>query len=541
MKGVRAGVVPAVIAVPAIAAVLWLALSIDLPLARDQGIFAWVGMTILRGGLPYADAWEVKGPLVHALYALAILLFGATERAIRAFDLVWQLVALSAFLTAGRRYRRPLAGVAGFVLSVIMTMGSWWDSAQPDGWAGILQLWSTVILLGPQRSVRQGLIAGALIGAATLIKPIYVLLGILPLVWLAHAEDARRFRLLAGAAIGGAVPIGACLALYAAAGDLPQLWEVLFSFNMQSHVGAHHLSSSEFALRAARGLVLSPTVTLLLILAAVGFSWLRQRDLPAARLAAIGALAAALCAMIQAKFYFYHLLPYFQQLCLLAGFGIAAAADRLEGRAPPSRLPAWLLVVGAAVALVLPYRMMMPMALSTVLPVQHALGVVDDDTYLGRFALVPSNRDGYSTRDIREAAALAAAASAPGEPIYLWGFDALVYFRANRPAVSRFGFNYPMVVGTPEYQAQTRRELMTALARTPPRVILVQDDDANNLMPRTSRDYLDDFRELRDLLAERYAVIGCNQSFAVYGLKPVAPGDRVPAACERLSEPRHPQ
>ena len=56
-----AGAVVLLAAVPFI----WAPGSLFLPLGRDQGIFAWVGGVILSGGLPYADAWEVKGPLSH--------------------------------------------------------------------------------------------------------------------------------------------------------------------------------------------------------------------------------------------------------------------------------------------------------------------------------------------------------------------------------------------------------------------------------------------------------------------------------------------
>src|SRR5262245_21558461 len=41
----------------------WVPLSLQLPLGRDQGIFAWVAEVVLGGGLPYADAWEIKGPV----------------------------------------------------------------------------------------------------------------------------------------------------------------------------------------------------------------------------------------------------------------------------------------------------------------------------------------------------------------------------------------------------------------------------------------------------------------------------------------------
>ena len=40
------------------------------PLGPDQGIYAYVGQTIIEGGLPYRDAWDQKPPGLHAFYAV---------------------------------------------------------------------------------------------------------------------------------------------------------------------------------------------------------------------------------------------------------------------------------------------------------------------------------------------------------------------------------------------------------------------------------------------------------------------------------------
>src|SRR5438552_3773650 len=39
------------------------------PLARDQGVFACVAGRILRGALPYRDAWDIKPPPIYLTYA----------------------------------------------------------------------------------------------------------------------------------------------------------------------------------------------------------------------------------------------------------------------------------------------------------------------------------------------------------------------------------------------------------------------------------------------------------------------------------------
>ena len=53
---------------------VWAVASLGWPFGLDQGIFAWVGDTVLRGGWPYRDAWEIKGPatLGHETFALQV-------------------------------------------------------------------------------------------------------------------------------------------------------------------------------------------------------------------------------------------------------------------------------------------------------------------------------------------------------------------------------------------------------------------------------------------------------------------------------------
>src|SRR5439155_19831221 len=46
------------------------------PFMRDEGFYAAVGQLILRGDLPYRDAFDNKPPLVFGWYALSFLIFG---------------------------------------------------------------------------------------------------------------------------------------------------------------------------------------------------------------------------------------------------------------------------------------------------------------------------------------------------------------------------------------------------------------------------------------------------------------------------------
>src|ERR1043166_2581740 len=53
----------ALLAAPLLAPSLWY------PFGRDQGVFAYAGRVILRGGWPYRDVWDLKPPGIYYTYA----------------------------------------------------------------------------------------------------------------------------------------------------------------------------------------------------------------------------------------------------------------------------------------------------------------------------------------------------------------------------------------------------------------------------------------------------------------------------------------
>src|SRR5574341_1431573 len=68
---------------PVLLVVFTLALAapfFDVPMQRDQGVYAACGSILLHGGAPYRDCWDTKAPLTHYTYALAQLLFGIDLR-----------------------------------------------------------------------------------------------------------------------------------------------------------------------------------------------------------------------------------------------------------------------------------------------------------------------------------------------------------------------------------------------------------------------------------------------------------------------------
>lgn len=81
------------------------------PFERDEGYYACIAQEILRGGIPYRDAIDMKPPGVFYIFALAIALFGATVESIRIFTALYTLGTLLAVYWLARRIQGTVAGL----------------------------------------------------------------------------------------------------------------------------------------------------------------------------------------------------------------------------------------------------------------------------------------------------------------------------------------------------------------------------------------------------------------------------------------------
>ena len=87
----------------------------------------------------------------------------------------------------------------------------------------------------------------------------------------------------------------------------------------------------------------------------------------------------------------------------------------------------------------------------------------------------------------------------------VWALDPLVYYLSRRLPPSRFGAHYPLTRGPLNpYEAEWREEFMRDLRANPPARIVIADHDQNNLLPKASIYYIEDFPEFRAFLVENY-------------------------------------
>jgi hypothetical protein len=87
------------------AAFIYIPIILANPLSRDSGVFAYGGQILLRGGNPYVDFWDHKGPLIYAFNSVGLFLFGST-RGVYIFEFLFYLTFILLSAKILKKYMR---------------------------------------------------------------------------------------------------------------------------------------------------------------------------------------------------------------------------------------------------------------------------------------------------------------------------------------------------------------------------------------------------------------------------------------------------
>lgn len=481
------------------------------PFGRDQGAFACVADVILRGGTPYRDAWEIKPPGIYYLFSASFALFGRSMLAPRLLDLVWSLAAAGLLFSVGKRLLSLLAGTLGaFFFLVFYALGfDYWTTTQCDGFASLPIAAAAAALVAAERRRSPGLavLCGALIGIAITIKftlGAFLLLPCLAALF-AREETSRARAARTGAYVGGCFGVlGIVAALMWLSGAWYDMVYLLFTWNAKyaalrsrvpmtiriPHETFRFLLAGQYWILRAVGLLgLIGAGDLVFRPAAGRARWL----IPTWALLMLAGL------WVQAKFHPYHWLPLLPPLGLLAGHGLAAARRWIRDTGTPQRAGA-LAVAGAALLVA-----MLASGYSThfQVPIRHALGRSPQAESLKEFG--EYGQGDFSLAADLEVSRFLRENSAADEAIYVWGFEPLVYFLADRRPASRFITLQPLV--SPWSPPEWRQELIRDLDRERAAYILVLHND---VFPWVTASRLDSaaqllhYPELQLFLRENY-------------------------------------
>src|SRR5262249_37330997 len=95
---------------------------------------------------------------------------------------------------------------------------------------------------------------------------------------------------------------------------------------------------------------------------------------------------------------------------------------------------------------------------------------------------------------VRDVAHYVADHTQPGEPIYVWGYDPLVYLLADRPTASRFLYAFPLM--SDWAPARWQSEFVAELQARPPTYLLVERGDVPNWIVDDARELESSFRRI---------------------------------------------
>lgn len=219
--------------------------ALSYPHGNDQALHWYVGQGLLRGELPYVDAISGKPIGMFLIHALASLLFGDGQSAIRLLEIptlaacAWLLCRLPGDTGPGQPLPRGHWGAASVLLfGCYYSFFDYWDTAHPELWEAMWVLLAAVIARHTTGALRRPLLCGAVCAVAFMVKypaavialPISMLCGLRAMAAAEKSARARAWALLreAGLYLLGAGAIFAlCILPFALTDTLPQMWEVL--------------------------------------------------------------------------------------------------------------------------------------------------------------------------------------------------------------------------------------------------------------------------------------------------------------------------
>lgn len=308
----------------------WSLLALTWPLSGDAGVFAWMADTVHRGGAPYVDAWDTKGPAAWLPSLFLQVLFGRTAWGIRLFDIAMVLAALAAMRSIARCLGQPGSGRVAITLYALWYASlDFWQGAQPDGWVAawlVVACWCALAGGGVLAFA-----AGALVGLATMVKPFY--LGYAVVLWMivgfAPGRSARaRATQAVLVMLGVAAMTSAALLLLRAWGGLDGFWDAQ-RWNRDVYAGLGDPWMTRIP-AIFKGMLLMPwgIVAPIALFGAIRPTRAHRRTIYALAVGFLGAVAGV---MLQGKGWMYHWLPMLPFLALLADIGFAALREETAG------------------------------------------------------------------------------------------------------------------------------------------------------------------------------------------------------------------
>ncbi len=496
---------------------------------RDQGIYAVVADVMLKGGMPYRDAWDFKPPGIFLAYGFAQALFGKSMLSIRLLEVVGLVATVFGLQRLGLVFfGKAKAGlVAGALAALVQAQLEFWHTAQPETFGGYLTVAALVVVTLEPRKNRRWLVpfaTGAIFGACALFKPplgggILVCGAYLLTREQAHAAKLPKLvqtALLIGA--GLAAPILLTFAWLAAGGAWPAFWWTFHDFvpgyTKLNWNEAHASGWLYYALEEAFWKF--SALSAFGFIAAISMSPLHAREREGIFLV-LGVIAIQVTGIVmQGKFFPYHYAATLLMIAFLSGLGLYKLYRRCLVAGPGSLLALAAFVVVAVdmrdAARDLPqgFWVRTQMRLAFLLRSAPFQSRVELDRELSYVADYNLDADRQVALEVRSR-------TGSNDSLFIWGFEPAIYYLAERPLASRWTYSVPQ--RSPWQRGYARRELLKDLSINRPKIIVVQRRDVFPSVtgsPLDSKDELPNFPELKALIDNQYQKVREIEDFEIF-------------------------
>jgi hypothetical protein len=505
------------------------------PFGRDQGIYALVGEGLLHGKLPYKDLWDFKPPGIYFVYAFAQAVFGKSMLAPRLLEVLGLalLVACSGRLAQTFFGNSTIGYVGGALAALIHAELEFWHTGQPETFGGVLTFVALVLTTREGKRTRRHarwLLVGFVFGCAALLKPPLGGGALVCGAYLVKREQLQTGLKSAAAAlllvgVGLALPFVLTVAWFAARGGLGALYWTMHDFTpgytALSWTGRRAPEMFYYALQEA--FFKFSALNTAGVVAAVAMTPVHQREREGIFLV-LGVIAMHVTGIaMQGKFFPYHYGATLPLIAFMAGLGLYKLWRRCLMGGPGGVL-AFVAFVVACVAMRqavndLPQdfwdRSAIRMRYLLRIPPYERREALDAE--LGAVADVSLAADRAVATEIR-------ARTRGDAPVFVWGFEPVIYWLASREPSTRFIYDVPQ--RTRWQRERARSDMMRDLAARPPAVVVVQ---RNDVFPMVTGDTLDSrralatFPELEQLIDSNYELATSVEDFDLFVRAPQPP------------------
>ncbi|MCK6455628.1 MAG: glycosyltransferase family 39 protein [Phycisphaerae bacterium] len=439
------------------------AMTIRLPLERDEGEYAYIAQRMLLGELPYRDVFNQKPPGVFLAYLPVVALFEPSVVAIHLTLAVCSLVTMiGVFVLVRELFNRVAAAFAVLVFAILSIEPTWLaTAANTEQFMLLPMVWSAVFA---QRAVtsasrRAWLFCGALAAAACFCKQVAATHVSFLILWAIGAAirdgaiDIRALRRLAvWFPLGFAAVIVPVSAYFAFRGGFHDYLECVVLHNLR-YADYVPLQIGLEQLGGALGRQW-PSLLVVWILTVFGIAGGRGDKPGRTLLVALWLGLSAVGVSIGLYFREHYFLQLAPAMAIAAGATLARLSRRLGAVEGGTRRAVGVALLAAATVILPPAWHHRAFWIAT--PEQQARLLYDGN---------PFPESETIARRIAEV-------TAPTDRVLIVGSEPQILFFAKRASATRHILFYPLMMDLPG-AAERQREVIADVERAPPPCILM--------------------------------------------------------------------